>query len=86
MVFLAYRYYKIRKELIIDTLTSVYKKQYLEEFFHSNKVDNYDAIFIDIDEFKEVNQKFGHEAGDRIIIEFTKTLLGTFPKTLESYV
>ena len=29
LVFLAYRYYKIRKELIIDNLTSVYKKQYL---------------------------------------------------------
>jgi len=77
LIFLAYRYYKIRKELIIDTLTSVYKKQYLEEFFNKHSVDSYDAMLIDIDEFKEINQKFGHEAGDRIIIEFTKTLLGT---------
>lgn len=77
LIFLAYRYYKIRKELIIDTLTSVYTKQYLEEFFNKHSVDSYDAMLIDIDEFKEINQKFGHEAGDRIIIEFTKTLLGT---------
>ena len=77
LIFLAYRYYKIRKELIIDTLTSVYKKQYLEEFFNKHSVESYDAMLIDIDEFKEINQKFGHEAGDRIIVEFTKTLLGT---------
>lgn len=80
LIFLAYRYYKIRKGLIIDELTSVYKKQYLEEFFNKNSVDDYDAMLIDIDEFKQINQKFGHGSGDDIIIAFTKTLLGALPE------
>lgn len=75
LVFLAYRYYKIRKELIIDDLTSVYKKQYLEEFFDKNRLEDYDVMLLDIDEFKEVNQKFGYEFGDMILKEFTQTLL-----------
>mgnify|MGYP001828076352 FL=1 len=75
LIFLAYRYYKIRKELIIDNLTSVYKKQYLYEFFDKNRLDNYNIILLDIDEFKEVNQKFGFESGDMILKEFTQTLL-----------
>ncbi|GIT99466.1 EAL domain-containing protein [Sulfurovum sp. TSL1] len=77
LVFLAYRYYKIRKELIIDDLTSVYKKQYLQEFFEKNRLDDYNVMLLDIDEFKRVNQKFGYQFGDIILTEFTKTLLST---------
>lgn len=75
LIFLAYRYYRIHKNLTIDRLTSVYKKQYLEEFFNKNRVDSYDAMLIDIDEFKQINKKFGNEFGDHVIILFTKTLL-----------
>jgi len=75
LIFLAFRYYKIRKELIIDNLTSVYKKQYLYEFFDKNRLDNYNIMLLDIDEFKEVNQKFGFESGDMILKEFTQILL-----------
>jgi len=75
LVFLAYRYYKIRKELIIDTLTSVYKKQYLQEFFDKYRLYDYNVILLDIDEFKNVNQKFGYEFGDIVLKEFTQTLL-----------
>jgi diguanylate cyclase (GGDEF)-like protein len=74
-IFLAYRYYKIRKELILDDLTLVYKKQYLQEFFNKNQMDKYNIMLLDIDEFKEVNQKFGYESGDMVLKEFAQTLL-----------
>ncbi|MBT8343088.1 MAG: GGDEF domain-containing protein, partial [Sulfurovum sp.] len=74
LIFLAYRYYKIRKKLIIDDLTSVYKKQYLQEFFNKHRIDNYNVMLLDIDEFKEINQKFGYESGDMVLKEFTQTL------------
>lgn len=74
LIFLAYRYYKIRKELTIDDLTSVFKKQYLLEFFDKNRMDNYNIMLLDIDEFKDVNQKFGYESGDMILKEFTQVL------------
>ena len=76
-IFLAYRYYKIRKELIIDDLTSVYKKQYLQEFFNKNRIDNYNIMLVDIDEFTRINQQFGYESGDIILQQFAKTLLST---------
>ncbi len=77
LIFLAYRYYKIRKALITDDLTSVYKKPYLQEFFDKNRLDGYNVILMDIDEFKKVNQKFGYEFGDMILQEFTQTLKST---------
>ncbi len=79
LIFLAYKYYKMRKDLIMDKLTSVYKKQYLEEFFNNRRMDNYHAILIDIDEFKEINQKFGYEYGDIVLKQFAETLLSTLP-------
>jgi len=79
LVFLAYKYYKIREDLIIDKLTSVYKKQYLEEFFNNHRVDNYHVMLIDIDEFKEINTKFGYEHGDIVLIQFTELLVATLP-------
>lgn len=77
LVFLAYKYYKIHKDLIIDKLTSVYKKQYLEEFFNDKRVDNYHVMLIDIDEFKEINTKFGYEQGDIVLKQFTEILVAT---------
>lgn len=77
LIFLAYKYYKMRKDLIVDKLTSVYKKQYLEEFFNNKRIDNYHAMLIDIDEFKEINQKFGYEYGNIVLKQFAETLLST---------
>lgn len=79
LVFLAYKYYRIHKDLIIDKLTSVYKKQYLEEFFNNKRVDNYHVMLIDIDEFKEINTKFGYEHGDIVLKQFTEILVATLP-------
>jgi len=79
LIYLAYRYYKMRKDLIIDELTSVYKKQYLQEFADKNKMSNYNAMLLDIDEFKVINQKFGYESGDMILKEFTQTLSSILP-------
>lgn len=75
LIYLGYKYHKVRKGLIIDTLTSVYKKKYLYEFFNNHRLDDYHAILIDMDEFKKINKKYGYEFGDRVIIEFTQTLL-----------
>ena len=81
LIFLAYRYYKMRKALIFDSLTSAYKKQYLQEFFDKNHMRNYNVMLLDIDEFKEINTKFGYESGDFILQEFTQTLLSSLSST-----
>jgi len=80
LLYLAYRYYKTRKALIQDSLTSVYTKQYLSEFCDKHSIDNYDAMLIDMDEFKQVNHKYGEAFGDKAIRFFAKTMVGTLPQ------
>lgn len=75
LLVLAYRYYRLRKELLFDTLTATHTKVFLEEFFNRNNLHDYNAILIDIDEFAEINKIYGYETGDIIIKEFAKTIL-----------
>ena len=73
---------------IHDPLTSVMNRrafdftaeQYLVRA-HKNEAS---LLFIDVDYFKQVNDRFGHEAGDRILIEFSAALREVFGD--ESYI
>ena len=72
--FLVYKYYRFRKSILIDDLTSAYTKLYMEEFFNREKLDQYNAILMDIDEFKQINTKYGYESGDSVIKKFVETM------------
>lgn len=80
LVYFAYQYHKLRTSILSDPLTSTYTKVYLQEFFDVKKVNRYDAMLIDIDEFKQVNEKYGHEAGDTVLKLFSKEMLTLLPK------
>ena len=73
--YLIYSYSKLRKILLVDSLTSTHTKVFLEEFFNRNQVDAYNAILIDMDEFAEINNKYGHAFGDLVIKEFVETMM-----------
>ena len=77
LMYLLYRYYKLRKVLLVDSLTSTYTKVFLEEFFNRHEVDAYNAILIDMDEFVQINNKYGNASGDLIIKEFVLTMMNT---------
>ncbi len=80
LIYFAYQYHKLRKSILFDSLTSMHTKVYLQEFFDVRKVNRYDAMLIDIDELKLINEKYGHEAGDTVLKLFSKEMLTLLPK------
>ncbi len=61
---------------LTDTLTGIYNRRYFyelgqKEFARSKRYqDPLSIIMIDIDHFKNVNDKFGHLAGDQVLVQF----------------
>jgi len=80
LLYFAYQYNKLRKSILSDPLTSMRTKVYLQEFFDIAKVNKYNAMLIDIDELKKINDKFGHGAGDTVLKLFSKEMLTRLPK------
>ena len=65
---------------IKDQFTQIYNKNYFEEILnqkvdYSNRSEeNLSLIMFDIDDFKNVNDKYGHPMGDKVLLELTKTV------------
>lgn len=59
-----------------DYLTGVYSRSLLETYIHNLIEDHHDfhVVMMDMDHFKEVNDIYGHHVGDRVLIEFAKSL------------
>lgn len=72
---------RLREEAIRDPLTGLYNRRYLQEAL-DRQVDRaaregraLALVMIDIDHFKEVNDRFGHRMGDRVL-QALASLLG----------
>lgn len=63
-----------------DPLTGVYNKRYFierlkEEMSHGERYEiPLSLVMIDIDHFKEINDKYGHLAGDHILIKLAESI------------
>ena len=73
LIFLAYRYYHLNHSLTIDK-TTAYTKYYINNFFSKKKITEYDAFLVDIDEFKDINKKYGYAFGDKLIKMFVQRM------------
>jgi len=66
---------KLREQAIRDPLTELYNRRYLqEELANEIKVAErrfypVSVVLIDLDHFKQVNDRFGHPVGDKVLIE-----------------
>ena len=78
-------YYKIddlNKLLILDNLTEAYNRYYLEKYTNGKILDkkSFTLIFFDFDNFKEINDGYGHLAGDMVLKTVVKNLKKRFEK------
>ncbi len=70
-----------RKLSIEDPLTGIFNRRYLFEtggnIVNRSLLSKYDVCLgmLDIDHFKVINDKFGHQAGDHILREFAQVVL-----------
>ena len=66
--------------LYIDSLTRVYNRRYYDEHFQD--VNNIQAmVVIDVDNFKQINDTYGHDVGDIVLQNIAQTILSCVRKT-----
>ncbi len=74
---------KLTEQARHDSLTGVYNRRALDESLTQlmSTRKPFTLVFIDIDDFFEVNDRFGHLVGDRVIQELAQFLRGIIRKT-----
>jgi diguanylate cyclase (GGDEF)-like protein len=70
---------KLKKSLYlsaIDSTTGVYNRSFLEDYIknHGKKLTNLAIMIIDIDKFKQVNDKYGHSFADSVLKYVSATI------------
>ncbi len=59
---------KLREWSIRDTLTGCFNRRYLAELIAAHQKEQLGCIVIDLDHFKQINDTYGHQRGDEVLI------------------
>lgn len=78
---------ELKRMALLDHLTQLPNRRFLElslqyamNLFHTTGTP-FGVLVLDIDRFKEINDRFGHTGGDRALQEIAKSLLASFRPT-----
>jgi len=69
-----------KKESKEDFLTKLFNRRAIDDFMEIKEAEykryerNYTIVMFDLDKFKDVNDTFGHDAGDAVLVAFSKIL------------
>jgi len=78
--------YEAKRQLKEDPLTEVFNRGAFDETFEkfirlaTFMNESFCLIMIDLDHFKEINDQFGHLAGDRVLQAVAKEIYRNFPR------
>jgi diguanylate cyclase (GGDEF)-like protein len=71
---------QVERLSITDGLTGIYNRRYMNERLEEEfaKVQRYEAemsvLLLDLDHFKQINDNFGHQVGDRTLVSVAECL------------
>ena len=71
---------KLRENSLRDPMTGLYNRRFLEQFIDTlagqvkREEESYSILMLDIDFFKMVNDTYGHDIGDKVIVAIGKVL------------
>ena len=65
---------KLRYEAEHDKLTNLYNRTGYASLYRIMRLSKTLYVLLDVDKFKEINDKYGHDMGDRVLIKLAKTL------------
>lgn len=74
---------EMRRMVITDQLTGLYVRHYLyEQIQHLQKRELRGSLIVaDIDNFKVINDTFGHQIGDKVLVQVAKIISGCIRET-----
>lgn len=70
---------RVLKSANTDYLTDLYNRRYLYERLAAHQGSPVALAYLDLDDFKGINDRYGHQMGDRVLIETGGALTDAYP-------
>ncbi|TDO94708.1 diguanylate cyclase (GGDEF)-like protein [Halanaerobium saccharolyticum] len=70
----ALNHHKVKRLSVTDGLTNLYNHSYFHNQLQQKDGEKYSVAIMDIDNFKDFNDQYGHQAGDQVLRELSKVL------------